>query len=275
LAKGLGAPALRTRALQPLLMMRASRQAQAEHAPGEVPFVVSRSGCVGMHRYAQTWSGDNSTSWETLRYNLKIGLGLALSGVSNSGHDVGGFAGPAPDAELLVRWVEMGVFMPRFSIHSWNDDGVVTSPWMHESVADKIAELIRLRERISPYLRDISHRYVENFEPIWRPVFYDFPHDAAAWEECDDFMLGPSLLVTPVVAPGAATRAVRPPAGADWIDPWTGARLEGGARVTLDAPLGRPLFLVRADAAMPFDLQPERFLSPPSGGSTGEAGEEG
>ena len=58
-----------------------------------------------MHRYAQTWSGDNSTSWETLKYNLKMGLGLALSGISNTGHDIGGFSGPAPDPELLVRWV--------------------------------------------------------------------------------------------------------------------------------------------------------------------------
>ena len=84
-----------------------------------------------MHRYAQTWSGDNSTSWETLKYNLKMGLGLALSGVSNTGHDIGGFSGPAPDPELLVRWVQFGVFMPRFCIHSWNDDGSANEPWMH------------------------------------------------------------------------------------------------------------------------------------------------
>ena len=54
-----------------------------------------------MQRYVQTWSGDNSTSWETLKYNIRMGLGLALSGVSNTGHDIGGFAGPAPDAGAL------------------------------------------------------------------------------------------------------------------------------------------------------------------------------
>ncbi len=97
--------------LQTQLMMRASRDAQREHAPNTRPFLVSRSGGVGMHRYVQTWSGDNYTSWETLRYNLKMGLGLAMSGVSNSGHDIGGFSGPAPAPELLLRWVGFGIFL--------------------------------------------------------------------------------------------------------------------------------------------------------------------
>ena len=259
LAKGLASPARETRALQPLLMMRASRQAQIEQEPDKRPFVVSRSGSVGMHRYAQTWSGDNATSWETLRYNIKMGLGLALSGISNCGHDVGGFAGPAPDPELFARWVELGVFMPRFSIHSWNDDGSVNSPWMHESVADTVAGLIRLRGRLAPYLRYLSWRYAHDFEPIWRPTLYDFPDDPACWEEGDDFMLGPSLLVAPVVSPGTAKRAVRLPAGADWTDPWTGSRHTGGRTVVLDAPLGRPPILARTGAIIPINRAPARF----------------
>jgi alpha-glucosidase len=259
MAKGLAAPARETRALQPLLMMRASRAAQIEHAPGKRPFVVTRSGCVGMHRYAQTWSGDNVTSWETLRYNLKMGLGLALSGVSNSGHDVGGFSGPPPDPELLVRWVEMGVFMPRFSIHSWNDDGSVNAPWMHPSVAGMVAALVRLRTRFQPYLHYLSWRYAQHFEPIWRPTFHDFPLDGASWEENDEFMLGPSLLIAPVVTPGVVTRSVRPPAGALWIDPWTGTRHHGGRAVELAAPQGRPTFLARAGSIVPVNLAPPGF----------------
>ncbi|MGP8243389.1 MAG: TIM-barrel domain-containing protein, partial [Bryobacteraceae bacterium] len=143
-AHGFGTPrpAREIRPLQPLLMMRASRQAQCEQRPGVRPFLVSRSGCVGMHRYAQTWSGDNYTSWETLKYNIKMGLGLALSGVSNSGHDVGGFAGPRPTPELLVRWVAAGIFLPRFSIHSWNDDGTANEPWMYPEVTHMVRELI-------------------------------------------------------------------------------------------------------------------------------------
>jgi alpha-glucosidase len=86
-------------------MTRASRDAQRESAPSQRPFVVTRSGGAGLQRYAQTWSGDNYISWETLKYNLRMGLSFALCGVSNIGHDVGGFAGPKPDPELFLRWV--------------------------------------------------------------------------------------------------------------------------------------------------------------------------
>lgn len=37
----------------------------------------------------------------------------------NVGHDVGGFAGPVPEPELLVRWVQTGVLHPRFLFNSW------------------------------------------------------------------------------------------------------------------------------------------------------------
>jgi alpha-glucosidase len=188
-----------------------------------------------------------------------MGLGLALSGISNGGHDVGGFAGPSPDPELFARWVEMGVFMPRFSIHSWNDDGSVNAPWMHPSVAGQVGALMRLRVRIQPYLHYLSWRYARDFEPIWRPPFHDFPSDPACWEENDEFMLGASLLIAPVVEPGAVTRTVRPPAGAQWIDPWTGTRHLGGRSVELAAPLGRPAFLARAGSIVPTNLATARF----------------
>ncbi len=116
------------RPVMPLLMMRASMEAQQRFAPQKRPYLISRSGCAGMQRYVQTWSGDNRTSWQTLRYNIRMGLGMSLSGLYNLGHDVGGFSGDKPDAELLVRWVQNGVMHPRFTIHSWNDDATVNEP---------------------------------------------------------------------------------------------------------------------------------------------------
>jgi len=106
---GSARPAAAERPVQTLLMMRASRAAQTAFRPNERPYVVTRSGTAGMQRYAQTWSGDNYTAWKTIRYNQKMALGLALSGVSNTGHDIGGFAGPAPEPELLLRWVQAGI----------------------------------------------------------------------------------------------------------------------------------------------------------------------
>src|SRR6202012_1216291 len=92
-----GERAYDSRPVHTLLMIQASRQAQSAFAPNRRPFLISRAGAAGMQRYVQTWSGDNHTSWNTLKYNIRMGTGLALSGISNTGHDIGGFAGPAPE----------------------------------------------------------------------------------------------------------------------------------------------------------------------------------
>ncbi len=264
MAHGFGQPraAREFKPLQTLMMMRASRDAQVAHAPAKRPYLVSRSGGLGMHRYVQTWSGDNSTSWETLKYNIKMGLGLALSGVSNSGHDIGGFSGPAPSAELLVRWVQFGLFMPRFSIHSWNDDGTVNEPWMHPEATPAVRDLIKLRGRLTPYLYDLVWRYHRAFEPIARPTFLDFPNDPGCWRESDDFMLGAALLVAPVVEPGADTREAYLPAGAGWCDFWTGERFEGGQSVSRPAPWARPVVFARQGCAIPLNLAEQHFAQP-------------
>ena len=256
---GSPAPARDAKPLQTMLMLAASHAAQKAHAAERRPFLVSRSGAAGMQRYAQTWSGDNATSWESLRYNIRMGLGLALSGVSNSGHDIGGFSGPRPDPELFVRWIEAGVFMPRFSIHSWNDDGSANEPWMYPETTPVVRDLLRLRYQLLPYIYDLAWRHRQAFEPIVRPTFHDFPDDPAGYEDSDELMLGPSLLSAAVVTPGATTRTVRPPAGVNWMDFWSGRRIEGGLPSVLPAPFGKPPLLVREGSAIAMNIAEQTF----------------
>lgn len=252
---GKAVPAAAMRPVQPLLMMRASRRAQIEARPDERPYVVTRAGMAGLHRYAQTWTGDNRTEWKTLRYNARMALGLALSGVSNSGHDVGGFAGPKPDAELLVRWVQAGVLMPRFSIHSWNDDRTVNEPWMYPAVLPAIQALMRLRQRLVPFFYDLLHRYHAEYAPMVLPTWAVFPQDRQCWEESDEHLLGPNLLAAPVMEQGATERRLYLPSGADWTHVWTGETFAGGAWVTVPAPLdGPPPLFARTGSAMLVDL---------------------
>jgi alpha-glucosidase len=264
IAHGFGEPypAHQAKVLQTMLMMRASRDAQRAHAPNLRPFLVSRSGGVGMHRYVQTWSGDNYTSWETLRYNLKMGLGLALSGVSNIGHDIGGFSGPAPDAELFVRWIQFGVLMPRFSIHSWNDDGTVNEPWMHPEATHYVSDLIKLRYRLLPYLYHLLWESSQRYEPVLRPTFAEFPQDPQCYEDGDDMMLGASLLFAPVVEAAQTERTVWLPTGARWVSFWSGAAWDGGQCVTLPAPWDQPVMLVREGSVVPLNVAEQHFARP-------------
>ena len=250
---GQALPLHRARPLHGLLMTRASFEAQAAHASdkAEPVFSVTRGGPPGLQRYAQTWTGDNTTSWETLRWNIRTGLQMSLSGMFNTGHDVGGFAGPSPGPELFVRWVQACCLNPRMVMNSWKADGTNNVPWLHPEVTHHVAAAIRLRYTLMPTLWSLFERAHQLHQPIIRPTFYDFPDDENCYADCDDFMLGDALLVAPVVEPGASTRRVYLPRGPSaWFDFATGRRYEAGQVHEVPAPLGcLPLF-ARAGAAV-------------------------
>ena len=197
------------------------------------PYIVCRSGHCGIQRYAQTWAGDNLTCWDSLKYNIATILGMSLSGVANQGCDIGGFYGPSPEAELMVRWIQNGIFQPRFSIHSTNTDNTVTEPWMYGDCTDYIREAIGLRYQLSPYLYSLMERAHETGLPIMEPMCSAFQEDVKCYEEGVDFMLGDSLLVANVVEKGAVSRKVYLPEGETFYDFYTRAAYEGGRTVEL------------------------------------------
>jgi alpha-glucosidase len=249
---GQSIPIHRSRPLHALLMTRATAEAQAAHRPGERVYTVTRAGPPGIQRYAQTWSGDNTTSWHTLRWNIRMGLTMSLSGMFNTGHDIGGFAGAVPDAELLVRWVQAGAFNPRFIMNSWKAGGETNSPWLHPDVLAIVRDWIRLRYRLMPYVYTLYWRAMQFGEPMLRPLFYDFEQDPRAFDDCDDFLLGPNLLVAPIVAAGQRARSVYLPRGpAGWVDLWTGAHYRSGMTVDAAAPLERIPLYAPAGAVIP------------------------
>ncbi|MGA1857206.1 TIM-barrel domain-containing protein [Azospirillum sp. 11R-A] len=253
-AAGDGRPFPQTlaRPAQALLMTKLAYDTQAAWAPDKRPYTITRGGPAGLWRYGQTWSGDNATAWKTLRFNLTQGLNMSLSGMFDIGHDTGGFHGPSPGPELLCRFVEFCSFWPRFMMNSWNSDGITTLPWMHPEVIDPIREAIRLRYRLMPYLYTRMWRAAEADEPVVRPLFYDFPEDPGAAATEDAFMLGPDLLVAPVLEPGADSRSVRLPENpGGWYAFHDGTHHPGGAVATVAAPLGRAPLFVRSGALLP------------------------
>lgn len=249
------------RPAQPLLMTKLSFEAQAARAPGKRPYAITRAGPAGIARYGQTWSGDNETAWKTLRFNLTQGLNMSLSGLFNIGHDVGGFHGPSPDPELFCRFAEFCALWPRMVMNSWNDDGVVNLPWMHASVIPQVRAAIDLRYRLMPYLYTQMWRASRDNEPAVRPLFYDFPADPEAQTVEDAFMLGPNLLVAPMLEQGATQRSVTLPVHpGGWYDWHDGRHFPAGGPVTIDAPLARLPVFVRAGAILPISGDKGREL---------------
>lgn len=254
LADGFGnqVPISYIKPIQTMLMIKSSYEAQTEFAPEKRPYLISRAGSAGIQRYIQTWSGDNFTEWKTIRYNLKMGLGLSLSGVSNFGHDVGGFSGNAPDPELLIRWIQNGIFHPRFTIHSWNDDKTVNTPWMYPEYIDVIRELMKERVKWIPYMYHLVYKAHHSYEPILTPTFYHFDQDGKTFEENDDFLVGKDLLICNVMDKGAKTRNVYlPENGEGWYDINNESYYEGGKEFTVDAPLNVIPMFAQAGAVLP------------------------
>ena len=249
---GQAMPIHRARALHALLMTRATFEAQGRRVPNDENFTVTRGGLPGIQRYAQTWSGDNTTSWETLRWNIRTGLQMSLSGMFNVGHDVGGFAGPVPEPELFVRWVQACCLNPRMVMNSWKAGGINNVPWLHPEMTAHVAAAIRLRYQLLPYLWSLFEKAHTLHQPIIRPTFYDFVDDEACYADSDDFMLGDVLLVAPVVELGVHRRKVYLPQGpAAWFDFYSGARYAAGALHEVPAPLGTLPLFARAGAAIP------------------------
>jgi alpha-D-xyloside xylohydrolase len=229
-------------------------------AAGETEIVsLCRSAWAGSQRYgAAVWSGDIGTTFETLAQQVRAGLNIALSGIPWWTTDIGGFHGGDPNdahyRELIVRWFQYGVFCPLFRLHGHReprervDSTMVGGPnevWSFgEDAYQVIREQLGLRERLRPYLMAQMRAAHTAGIPPMRPLFVDFPDDPAAWDTDDQFLLGPDVLVAPVLQRGARERAVYLPAGVRWVDAWTGQETDGAQTVTAPAPLAHiPVYL--------------------------------
>jgi len=225
-----------------------------------------RSAWAGSQRYgALAWSGDIASSFEVLGHQVRAGLNMAIAGIPWWTTDIGGFHGGNPDdpafRECIIRWFQYGTFCPVMRLHGdrapyqeadtdlpggglWGS-GADNEVWSYgEEAYDIFAEHMRLRERLRPYIAELMTAAHEKGTPPMRPVFYDFPEDAAAWDVDDQFLFGPNLLVAPVLRAGERSRSVYLPEGADWTDARTGETFAGGRSIEADAPLEQiPLYL--------------------------------
>ncbi|MFD5231810.1 glycoside hydrolase family 31 protein [Streptomyces qaidamensis] len=232
-----------------LCMARAAYEGLRNLAPEERPFLFSRSGWAGMQRYGGTWSGDVATGWPGLRASLALVMGLGLCGVPYSGPDVGGFDGD-PSPELYLRWFQLGAYLPLFRTHASLRAGR-REPWeFGGDVLEHARVALVERRRLLPYFMTLAHLARRTGAPYVRPLWWTAPEERALRECQDAFLLGDSLLVAPVLDPGADRRAVQLPRGR-WYDTATGQAYEGPGKVLVDAPLARIPVLARAGAVLP------------------------
>jgi alpha-glucosidase len=242
-----------------MLNSRATFEGLLAIAPDKRPFVMTRASYAGGHRYAVTWTGDNSSTWNHLRLSTPMLLSLGLGGFVFAGDDLGGFDG-SPSADLLTAWLMLGMFNPIARDHTAKG-ALPQEPWVHGPEHTAIRRrYIEERYRLLPYNYTLAEEASRTGVPMMRPLFMEFP-DAAAGAPLDliapgQFMWGADLLVapTPFGEQPAPYDVTFPPGG--WYDYWSGILIgESGAKSPLKrriAPrLGVLPVFVRAGAIIP------------------------
>ncbi len=235
--------------LYPLLYSRAVFDVTKEER-GE-GLVWARSGWAGSQRYPIHWVGDTQSTFGGMAGALRGGLSLAASGIPFWAHDIGGFVNPnrleRPPVPLYVRWAQWGLLSSHSRFHGLRE----REPWFYGEDALRIVrDFARLRYRLLPYFWACAHEASASLTPVCRPMCIEFPDDLAVAALDTQFMLGPSLLVAPVLNEEGRCRLYLP--AGRWYDFWNGSPVEGGRTLDLTVPLDRLPLYVRNDSIVPF-----------------------
>jgi alpha-glucosidase len=214
--------------------------------PNLRPFVLTRATYAGGQRYAATWTGDNSSTWNHLRMSTFMLENLGLSGFAFAGADVGGYAG-TPPPDLLTKWMEIGAFQPidrdHTEIRTRNQE-----PWVGGPAQEAIRRrFIDARYRLLPYLYTLADQASRTGLPIIRPLFLEYPDAAPDHHPIDidipasgEFLVGRDILVAPSPFPEEPDNYNVEFPSPIWYNYWTGEKLQpsrsGGHAVEGQAP---------------------------------------
>jgi len=240
-------------------------------------FILTRSAFAGQQRYgANTWSGDITSSWETLAKQIPTGLNFSLSAIPYWNADIGGFfltkyprkLQDADYRELYARWMEFGAFTPLMRSHGADAPREIYQFGKKgDKVYDAAEKFVNLRYRMLPYIYSTSWDVTAHQSSMMRALFMDFAADKKVWDNTGEYMFGKSILVNPVTK-GMYTKAQAPnnnvedfstiksqetylPAGTAWYDFWSGQKLAGGNTVSRETPLDIIPVYIKAGSVLP------------------------
>lgn len=254
-----------------LQMSRSTYEGLKTLKPEKRPLVITRATYSGGQRYACSWTGDNVASWEHLRIANIQCQRMSVSGFSHIGTDIGGFV-DRPTGELMVRWLQLGVFHPLFRVHSMgnNVDGAAETekeevekqmainradqePWSFgEEYTAHAKAAIELRYQLLAYLYTTYQKYAQDGTPILKSLtFYD-QKDTATYGREKEFLFGDHLLISPVLQSltDKASDEIYLPKG-DWYNYWTGQKHTGQQEIEVPLTLDETPMFVKAGTVLP------------------------
>jgi alpha-glucosidase len=218
------------------------------------PFIIGRSTFAGSGKWAGHWGGDNASKWAYMFFSIPQALSFSLFGIPMFGVDTCGFNGNT-DEELCNRWMQLSAFFPFYRNHN-TLSAIPQEPYVWDSVIDATKAAMKIRYAILPYFYTLFHEAHTTGSTVMRALAWEFPTDPTLAAVDTQFLLGPSIMVVPVLAPQATSvKGVFPGLknGEVWYD-WytqTAVSAEPGINTTIPAPLGHIPVFVRGGSILP------------------------
>ncbi|KAI9705826.1 MAG: hypothetical protein M1836_005232 [Candelina mexicana] len=230
------------------LLLNATYHALLNVFPGKRPFIIGRSTFSGSGVWAGHWGGDNYSRFAYMFFSIPQALSFSLFGVPMFGVDTCGF-NYNTDEELCNRWMQLSAFFPFYRNHN-TLSAIPQEPYAWASVIDATKRAMAIRYALLPYMYTLFYNAHTRGETVMRALSWEFPNDPSLAAADRQFLLGPGLLITPVLVNGATTVDGVFPGSAqgevwyDWYNQSAIAVGRGGENVTIDAPLGHiPVYL--------------------------------
>ncbi|KAF3049897.1 hypothetical protein E8E11_005491 [Didymella keratinophila] len=218
----------------------ATYHALVELFPGRRPFTVGRSIFAGSGKTTSHWGGDNTSTWGSMFLSISQAFTMMMSGIPMFGADTCGFARNT-DFQLCSRWMELSAFFPFYRNHNVKAT-ISQEAYRWSSVAESSRRAMAVRYSLLGYMYTLFYHAHTKGETVMRALAWEFPNDESLRGTFSQFMLGPSILVTPVLVPNVETvQGVFPGIGQGerWYDWYTLAEVDAqpGENVTMQAPL--------------------------------------
>lgn len=177
----------------------------AKNRPEVRPVIFHRWGGLGCHRYQIGFSGDAFINFPTLAFQPYFTATASNVGYGYWGHDLGGhmMTGEmdANDPELVLRWLQFGVFTPIFRTHAAKDSRIERQIWKFPNFPTML-EAVKLRYALFPYIYTMAREAYDTGVSICRPLYYDYPKAEEAYEYEGEYMFGDDILVVPITEAG-------------------------------------------------------------------------
>lgn len=172
-----------------------------KNRPERRPVIFHRWGGLGSHRYQIGFSGDALINFPTLAFQPYFTATASNVGYAYWGHDLGGHAFTdekiVNDPELMLRWIQFGVFTPIFRSHATKDERIERRMWKFSNFP-LMREAVKLRYALFPYIYTMARKTFDTGVGICRPLYYEYPDNDEAYTYEGEYLFGDNILVAPI-----------------------------------------------------------------------------